>query len=185
MANGFDLIGRGSLMTGHESEPRIVDTDTLSPSGETDAGGRWKRVGLAAGGERLGCTLEEIAPGERPASYHYHAGNEEALYVLEGEGTLETPTGETTIRAGDYVAFPAGERGVHAVENTSDAMLVCLFVSTMNEPDVIVYPDEGELRVFAGAPPGRPVEEFALSERFEFDVESGGERGVSNADEES
>ena len=49
---------------------------------------RQKQLGAAAGSERLGCSLYELPPGAQPWSYHYHAANEEALYVLSGTGTL-------------------------------------------------------------------------------------------------
>lgn len=76
-----------------ESDDRIANANDGNWTGTDENGGRWKRLGREAGGERLGCTLEEIAPGERPAQYHYHTGNEEALYVLDGEGTLKMPGG--------------------------------------------------------------------------------------------
>jgi uncharacterized cupin superfamily protein len=124
---------------------------------ETDRGQtrfRRKRLGAAAGGESLGCSLYEVPPGGRSWPYHYHTANEEALFVLDGRGTLRA--GETThpLRPGDYVAFPVGESGAHRVRNDGDEPLRYLVVSTMTEPDVTVYPDSGKLGVFAGAPPG-------------------------------
>lgn len=142
-------------MTDATGEPRIVNIDDADWSGVDEDGGRWKRLGRLAGGSRLGCTLEEIQPGGRPAKYHYHLANEEALYVIEGDGTLRTPAGARPIRSGDYVTFPVGRPGGHAVENTSDAVLRCLLISTMEEPDLVVYPDEGTFAVSAEGAPGR------------------------------
>ncbi len=156
-------------MVDTDRDPRIVDADGPDWSGTDEDGSRWKRLGRLAGGSRLGCTLEEVQPGGRPASYHYHLANEEAMYVVEGRGTLRTPAGEQPIESGDYVAFPAGESGAHAVENTSDEVLRCLFVSTMREPDVVAYPDEGTLHVIAGAAPGRPREDRTFEAAFPFD----------------
>lgn len=124
----------------------IVNVDDPTWSGEEE-GGRWKRLGRMAGGADIGCTLEEIEPGGRPSPYHFHVGDEEALFVIAGEGELRTPTGTHTVRAGDYVAFPAGEAGAHAIENTSDDVLRCLFISTVTDPDVVVYPDAAEIHV--------------------------------------
>jgi len=118
------------------------------------AGWRRKRLGRAADGEALGCSLYELPPGKRSWPYHYHAANEEALYVLEGTGTLRTGDGETPVSAGDYVTFPAGERGAHRVVNESDEPLRYLLVSTMVTPDVTVYPDSAKVGVFVGAAPG-------------------------------
>ena len=137
-------------MADSETTPVVVNVDELPATGTDEDGGRWTRLARAAGGSELGCTLEEVAPGGSPARYHYHTGNEEAMFVLSGRGRLRTPDGEHSIRAGDYAAFPVGEGGAHAVENTGEEPLRCLFLSTMNEPDVVVYPDDGEVRVVAG-----------------------------------
>jgi uncharacterized cupin superfamily protein len=124
---------------------------------ETDRGEtRFKRKQLAeaADGEDIGCSLYELPAGHRSWPYHYHTGNEEALYVLSGTGRLRLDGESYDIEAGDYVAFPAGESGGHRVVNDSEGPLRYLAVSTMNEPDVTVYPESGKIGVFVGAPPG-------------------------------
>lgn len=125
---------------------------------ETDrgesVGWRRKRLAAAAGGEDLGCSLYELPAGKRAWPYHYHAGNEEALYVLSGEGILRHADGTTPLRAGDYVALPAGEDGAHRVVNDSEGPLRYLALSTMREPEVLVYPDSDKVGAMAGAAPG-------------------------------
>lgn len=128
---------------------------------------RRKQVGAAAGGEAIGTSLYELPPGCRSWPLHYHTGNEEALYVLAGEGTLRTGAdGETRhpVEPGDYVACPADERGAHQLVNTGEEPLRFLAISTMNEPDVGVYPESGTVGVFVDTPPGgdgeRPVSGF-------------------------
>jgi len=117
-----------------------------------------KRLGVAAGGDGLGCSLYELPPGRRGWPYHYHAANEEALYVLSGEGTLRTPGGTQTLEAGDYAAFPATREGAHAVVNDGDEPLCYLIVSEMTDPDVTMYPDSDGLGVYVGSAPGRREE---------------------------
>lgn len=126
---------------------------------------RRKQLGAAAGGEQLGTSLYELPPGGASFPYHYHTGNEEALYVLAGTGTLRLDGAELDLKPGDYVAFPADEGGAHRVRNDGEEPLRYLLVSTMNEPDVVVYPDSEKVGVLAGAPPGgdsseRTVEGF-------------------------
>lgn len=136
-------------MNERENGVQIANIDDGEWTGEDPDGGRWKRLGQQTGGTHLGCTLEEIQPGGRPAAYHYHLANEEAMYVIDGNGRLSFPGRETDIKSGDYVAFPVGEGGAHAVENTADDTLRCLFFSTMRKPDVTVYPNEKQLHVGA------------------------------------
>lgn len=119
-----------------------------------DAGWRRKRLAEATGAEALGCSLYELPAGKRSWPYHYHAANEEALYVLAGRGTLRLAGETATLEPGDYVALPADERGAHRVVNDGDAPLRYLMVSTMIEPDVTVYPDSEKFGVFVGSPPG-------------------------------
>ena len=128
-----------------------LEWSTLS-GGET--GLRRKKLAAAAGGEAVGCSLYELPAGDRSWPYHYHTGNEEALFVLDGEGALRLDGERVPLEAGDYVALPADERGAHRVVNDSEEPLRYLMVSTMTEPDVTVYPDSGKVGVFAGAPPG-------------------------------
>ena len=47
---------------------------------------RRRALAHAAGGRHLGCCLYEVQPGKRLFPYHYHFANEEAMYVLRGEG---------------------------------------------------------------------------------------------------
>lgn len=125
---------------------------------------RRKRLAAAAGGDEIGCSLYELPPGKRSWPLHYHTGNEEAVYVLAGEGTARLADGTHPLSPGTYLALPAGEDGAHQFVNDGDEPLRYLAISTMNDPDVTVYPEQGTFGVFAGAPPGgdgeRTVEGF-------------------------
>lgn len=101
----------------------------------------------------IGCSLYELAPGDRSWPYHYHTANAEALYVLAGTGTLRCEAGAIDLDAGDYVALPADASGGHRVVNDGDDTLRYLAMSTMREPDVAVYPEMDKIGVFVGAPP--------------------------------
>ncbi len=110
----------------------------------------------------LGCSLDEVPPGKRSCPYHYHVGNEEAMYVLEGAGTLRLGDASFPISAGDYVTFPTSADGAHQVWNTSDGPLRVLMISTMVHPDITVYPDSDKIGLYGGAAPGSPPEAYQL-----------------------
>lgn len=122
---------------------------------------RRKQLAEAAGGERIGCSLYELPPESRSWPYHYHTGNEEAIFVLSGSGALRSDDGQHDLEAGDYIALPIGEEGAHRVINNSDEPLRYLAISTMQDPDVTVYPDADAIGVFAGSPPGGREERIA------------------------
>ncbi|MBF6561070.1 MAG: cupin domain-containing protein [Candidatus Binataceae bacterium] len=115
---------------------------------------RRKALGAAAGSRMLGASVYEIPPGAAAWPYHFHCANEEAIYVLEGAGTLRLGDAEIALRAGHFVALPAGRANAHRLDNTSAAPLRYLCVSTMIEPEVSFYPDSDKFGVMAGAPPG-------------------------------
>jgi uncharacterized cupin superfamily protein len=115
---------------------------------------RRNQLGDAAGNEQLGCSLYELPAGCQSWQYYYHTANEEAIYMLSGTGTLRLDGDTHSLREGDYVPFLSNESGGHRVINDSDAPLRYLTLSTMQEPDVTVYPEMNKLGVFVGGAPG-------------------------------
>ena len=101
----------------------------------------WKQLADDAGGKHLGCTLYRLPPGQRAHPYHFHYANEEALYVLAGEGLLRCPDGHVVLRRGDYCVLPKGDAGAHQVINTTEDPLEYLAMSTRRDPEIVYYPD--------------------------------------------
>jgi uncharacterized cupin superfamily protein len=125
---------------------------------------RRKQLSGAAGGEKLGTSLYEVPPGKRLWVRHYHEGNEESIYVLDGSGTLWLGPEKTEhdLEAGDYVALPPGEESAHDIEAGGDGLRV-LMSGTMEEPDITVYPDRDMVGLYAGSAPGGDSEARSLS----------------------
>lgn len=146
---------------------RIDETDVEWQSiGPDDTGFRRRQLGAAAGGDDIGCSLYELPAGERAWPYHYHTRNEEALYVLSGSATLRLDDEEAELAPGTYVALPTGAEHAHRVVNDGDEPVRYLVISTMDEPDVVGYPDADALGVYAGTPPGGDEDERVLSGFF-------------------
>lgn len=115
---------------------------------------RRKSLGAAAGARMLGASLYEVPPGASAWPRHFHSANEEAIFILEGAGTLTLGDAQFPIGKGDFVALPPGPEQAHRLANTSDQPLVYLCVSTMVEPEVSFYPDSEKFGVMVGAAPG-------------------------------
>ena len=115
---------------------------------------RRKQLGAAAKGQKLGCSLIEMPPGKQSWPRHFHLANEEALYVLAGTGRLRLGEETVSVKAGDYVALPPGSACAHQLFNDGPEVLRYLAFSTMEQPDVVVYPDSKKVGVFGGAAPG-------------------------------
>lgn len=166
------IVVRMVVMANENNEVHVIHEDSaerIERSHGEEFEGTGVRLGAAVGGEDLSCTLYEVPPGRKPVPYHYHTANEEAMYVLDGVGTLRTEAGETEISEGDYVSLPAGEEGAHQVINSSDSRLRYLCFSTMNEPDAMVYPDSNKIGIVVGTAPGGPREEVTLQKTFRAD----------------
>jgi len=151
------------------SRASVISEDDLrwaEHSHEEKFGYRRKSLSAASGGEKLGCGLYEVEPGRRTWPYHYHGDNEEAIYVLEGSGTLRVNDQEISLEKGDYATFPASAENAHQLVDTSGEILRYLCISTMAQPDAVVYPDSGKVGVFVGSAPGGPKEERTLSGFF-------------------
>lgn len=160
---------------GSESDRDAVVSEAALDWTEYDEGDRTfrrKQLGAAAGGEDIGTSLYAVPPGKRTWLAHYHTGNEEALYVLDGKGTvtLGPDDEEHELSPGDYVAFPTGEEGKHEIE-AGEETLRMLAISTMNEPDITVYPDDGKVGLYAGSAPGGDRDERTLSTYLDIDAE--------------
>ncbi|HTE54836.1 MAG TPA: hypothetical protein VK698_28475, partial [Kofleriaceae bacterium] len=62
-------------------------------------------------------------------------------------GTARIGDASVEIRAGDYLAFPAGNAAAHQTTNTGTGPLRYLCFSTLIATDVIGYPDSGKIGV--------------------------------------
>lgn len=152
----------------HITNENDIDTEEVSPDRE---GFERKRLSRATGGEKLGCSLYILSPGVASWPYHYHTGNEEAIFVLGGRGTVTIAGVEEEIQEGDFITFPTGEEGAHRVYNSGDEELRYLCLSTMVEPDVAIYPDSNMIGVFAGVAPGGPPDERTFERFLRADAE--------------
>jgi uncharacterized cupin superfamily protein len=98
-------------------------------------------------GRKIGVGYEELPPGKQSCPFHYHMLEEEHIVALEGEATLRLGEERYTIKAGDYVGFPAGQRAGHCLINESDKPFRFLMIGDHNPNEVCVYPDSGKVSV--------------------------------------
>lgn len=100
-----------------------------------------KRLGDAAGLKNFGVNLTKLTPGSCSALRHWHTGQDEFIYVLEGEVTLVTNDGEQTLTPGMAAGFPAGVADGHHLINHSNSIAVYLEIGDRTPDDEVGYPD--------------------------------------------
>jgi len=104
--------------------------------------GRVKRaLGNAGGLTQFGVNLTTLEPGAMSAHRHWHAHEDEFIYVLDGELTLITDTGEELLGPGMAACFPAGEPNGHHLINKSAHPASYLEVGTRSADEDAEYPD--------------------------------------------
>jgi len=104
--------------------------------------GRIKRaLGNAGGLTQFGVNLTTLEPGAASAHRHWHAREDEFIYVVDGELTLITDAGEELLRPGMAAAFPAGEANGHQLLNKSAHPASYLEIGTRSADEDAEYPD--------------------------------------------
>jgi uncharacterized cupin superfamily protein len=120
--------------------PNVFD-DGLWEMTADRMGVRGRPVATPAGARELGATVYELVPGASGFNLHAHYGIEELFVVLDGAPTLRTHEFERVLVRGDVVACRRGRDGTHTFANRSDQPVRLLAISTMNFPDVVMYPE--------------------------------------------
>jgi uncharacterized cupin superfamily protein len=92
---------------------------------------------------QFGVNRVEVAPGSWSTQRHWHKTNDEVVIVVSGELVLVTDEGEEVLRAGDCVAFKAGVRNPHHLQNRSTEPAVFFDVGGRDMYDVSTFPDCG------------------------------------------
>jgi uncharacterized cupin superfamily protein len=100
-----------------------------------------QRLGEAGGLTQFGVNLLQLPPGTWSSQRHWHALEDEFVFVLSGEVVLITDQGEETLRAGDCAAFPKNTPDGHHLVNHGDAVAVCLEVGSRVDGERVVYSD--------------------------------------------
>lgn len=144
-------------------KPKIANLHELGDSMHRSQGEKYESrivpLGPALGARKLGYNVTEVPPGKTAFPYHFHHVNEELFLVIDGTGTLRIPAGTHPLRAGDLVSCPPGPDGAHQILNTGTVPLRYLALSTVQDPEVVEYPDSEKYGVTVGRPLGRPPTE--------------------------
>jgi uncharacterized cupin superfamily protein len=109
-----------------------------------------KRLGDAAGLKNFGVNLVRLAPGSCSALRHWHTCQDELIYVLEGDVSLVTNSGEQVLKPGMAAGFPAGDADGHHLVNRTNSDVVYLEIGDHTLGDEVTYPDDDLIAKFIG-----------------------------------
>lgn len=91
---------------------------------------------------QFGAFTETLSPGSKSSIKHWHAMEDEFVWMLSGTVILHEGDSETPFSAGECATFKAGVALGHCLENRSNADATYLVVGTRAPRDVITYPDD-------------------------------------------
>src|SRR6266550_7432494 len=97
-------LNRPALVPAQVPEQSI--TGYPEPYRSRVAGRHRRRLGDAAGLANFGVNLTRLDPGAESSMRHWHAKQDEFIYVLEGEVILVTDAGRQKIKPGMGAGFP-------------------------------------------------------------------------------
>ncbi|MEQ8992778.1 MAG: cupin domain-containing protein [Pseudomonadales bacterium] len=110
---------------------------------ELFTGRRKRKLGDVVGISQFGVNYTMLEPGAYSALRHWHEGEDEFIYVLEGQLTLIDDDGEHVLGPGNFSGFPAGDSNAHHVMNAGDTPAVFLEVGSRRPgEDTVHYPDD-------------------------------------------
>jgi uncharacterized cupin superfamily protein len=91
--------------------------------------------------KKLGFHLEIIDPKNFSCPYHWHEGEEELIYVLEGEAIVRRNNEFRKVGPGDLIFYETGAQSAHNMYNHTDKPFKFLALSNAGIPDKCFYPD--------------------------------------------
>jgi uncharacterized cupin superfamily protein len=90
---------------------------------------------------QFGAFTETLMPGAQSSQRHWHANEDEFLYVLHGTVTLIENEGPHSLHPGDCACWPAGVANAHCLRNDSDTPVTYFIAGTRLPDDTVTYPD--------------------------------------------
>lgn len=121
--------------------PEQSTTGYPEPYRSRVAGRHRRRLGDHAGLKNFGVNLTRLDPGAESSMRHWHAKQDEFIYVLEGEPTLVTDAGRQKLRPGMAAGFSAGKADGHQLVNETKQPVVYLEIGDRTPGDSASYSD--------------------------------------------
>lgn len=111
--------------------------DDTDPCGHYTA----QRFSDTGGLTQFGASVEIIPPGAASSIKHWHANEDEMVYMIAGVATLIEGDRATPLHAGEVATFKAGAPLGHCLRNDSTAEVRYLIIGTRSSGDIVTYPD--------------------------------------------
>jgi uncharacterized cupin superfamily protein len=106
------------------------------------AGRQKRQLGEFFGLKNFGVNLTRLAPGAISSVRHWHAKQDEFIYVVAGHPTLHTDKGRMRLSPGMCAGFRAGTPDAHHLHNETSEDVLYLEVGDRTTGEQVTYPDD-------------------------------------------
>jgi uncharacterized cupin superfamily protein len=140
-----------SIVTSTSTPTRPIAADLIPPQSHlttyppalaSHVQGRIKRrLGDYFQLSNFGVNHTTLTPGAASSLQHYHATQDEFIYILQGSPTLRWGDEKIILQAGDCMGFPKHQGIGHCLINETDQVVVYLEVGDRSPQDVVQYTD--------------------------------------------
>ncbi|MGH1352857.1 MAG: cupin domain-containing protein [Methyloligellaceae bacterium] len=139
------------------AEQYVIRTRELNPDEAThiqhplnpDSDVRMHPISAFAGMQRLHMHYVRVPAGKESYTPHAQTLQEEYVFIIEGNGTLDINGEQTPIGPGDYIGFPT-DGAAHHILNTGTEDLVYLSAGERTDVEVVDLPTHNKIGVFTG-----------------------------------
>lgn len=125
-----------------EAPPRTKLTNYPEPFASRIAGREKHPLGDLFGLTNFGVNLTRLAPNAISALRHAHSKQDEFIYILKGNPTLQTDEGRTQLSPGMCAGFKAGTGNAHNLINETSEEVLYLEIGDRTPGDEGTYPDD-------------------------------------------
>jgi uncharacterized cupin superfamily protein len=135
-------VSKQGPVVASEVPPRSKPSNYPEPFASRVAGRQKQALGDVFGLKSFGVNRTVLKPGAMSALRHWHAVQDEFIYILSGRPTLVTDAGETELRPGMCMGFKGGDPDGHHLVNRSKEDVIYLEVGDRLPGDAGAYPDD-------------------------------------------
>ncbi len=101
---------------------------------------------------QFGAFEEILPPGSASSIKHWHAVEDEMIYMIEGVATVQEGDETYSLHPGESATFRAGTPAGHCLINDSDTPVRYLVIGTRSNGDRVTYPDHDRVLEFTRDP---------------------------------
>jgi uncharacterized cupin superfamily protein len=113
-----------------------------APFAKLVAGRTKRKLGDVFGLRNFGVNLTTLEPGAVSALCHFHAVQDEFVFIVEGRPTLVLDGEEHAMAPGDCMGFKAGSGVGHQLVNRTDSVVTYLEVGDRSPGERVTYPND-------------------------------------------